>query len=274
METTSSPENPINNDMPPFNPPGTNKTGRVLGGIVIVGVGALLFARQAGVFFPEWLFSFETFLIALGFYIWARHEFRRPGGLILMAFGGLLLIDNIIPNLYIGQFFWPLIIIIGGLWMILSPGKHSWSTRRMNRKARWKDNRYGQKAGYSTGFTSSSTDPKDEAYLDSTAIFGAVKKNFFTKDFKGGEVVNFMGGTEINLSQAEIQQPVTLEISQVFGGTKLILPAHWQVRSEIIAIMGGVEDKRAIHPSVQEDPNRVLILRGTTVFGGIDIKSY
>ncbi len=273
METSST-ETQENKNTPTFEPSNRNKTGRILGGLVIIGVGSLLFARQAGVYFPEWLFTFETFLIGLGFYIWARSAFHSTSGLLLMAFGGFLLIDNVIPDLYIGQFFWPMIIIIGGIWMMFTPGKHSWSNHRRHRAERWKNRRYSQMAGYTSGFENSSADATSESYLDTTAIFGAVKKNFFTKDFKGGQVVNFMGGTEINLSQAEIQQPVTLEISQVFGGTKLILPAHWQVRSEIVAVMGGVEDKRAIHPGVQEDPNRILILRGTTVFGGIDIKSY
>lgn len=273
METNSTENTTSTNEMPAFNPPNNPRMGRIMGGIVIVGAGLLLFARQAGAYLPEWLFSFETFLIGLGMYIWARHNFRRPGGLLLMLFGFVLLLDNIIPNLYIGQYFWPVFIIGAGLFMILSPGRTSWSRRRFERHQRWKDKRFQSASAFSASFKTGNA-PTDEAYIDSTAIFGAVKKNFYTKDFKGGQVVNFMGGTEINLSQSEIQEPVTLEISQVFGGTKLILPAHWQVRSEIVAVMGGVEDKRAVHPNITEDPQRVLILRGTTVFGGIDIKSY
>ena len=35
------------------------------------------------------------------------------------------------------------------------------------------------------------------------------------------------GGAEINFMQADIQGRVELEVNQVFGGTKLIVPAHW-----------------------------------------------
>jgi hypothetical protein len=41
----------------------------------------------------------------------------------------------------------------------------------------------------------------------------------------------------------------------------------------MVAIFGGVDDKRQIS-GVKLDPNKVLILDGTCMFGGIEIKSY
>ena len=82
-----------------------------------------------------------------------------------------------------------------------------------------------------------------------------------------------MGGTEINCSQAEITGRVKLDITQIFGGTKLIVPAHWTIKSTVTSIFGGFEDKRS--PSgINSDPGKVLVLDGTTIFGGIEIKSY
>ena len=76
-----------------------------------------------------------------------------------------------------------------------------------------------------------------------------------------------------NFMQADIQGRVELEVNQVFGGTKLIVPAHWEIKSEIAAVLGSVEDKRPLRGTTT-DEKKVLILRGTTVFGGIDINSY
>ena len=101
-----------------------------------------------------------------------------------------------------------------------------------------------------------------------------VKRNIIAKDFKGGEVVTVFGGAELNLSQADINGKVTLEITQVFGGTKLVIPSHWEVRSELVNILGGIEDKRSMQQDFSTDPNKVLILTGTTVFGGITIESF
>jgi hypothetical protein len=113
-----------------------------------------------------------------------------------------------------------------------------------------------------------------EDHIDSTAVLGGIKKNIVSKNFKGGEVVSVFGGTELNLMQADIQHPIVLEATQIFGGTSLIIPPHWQVKSdEMVAILGGIDDKRPVMLQGY-DPNKVLILKGTTLFGGLSIKSY
>jgi predicted membrane protein len=244
-----------------YNPKYDSRLGRVLGGLVIIAAGSALLLKRSGVEFPYWVFSFETFLITLGLYIWARHTFRRPGGLLLMLVGGFLLLDDIIPNISIGPYIWPIIIIAAGVYMIISPGRNS--RRKMMMK------NFNRHKTSSTEF-----DANQEEFINATSIFAGIKKRYFTKDFKGGKVVCFMGGIEIDLGNSDITQPVTIEVSQVFGGTKLIIPSNWQVRSELVAIAGGVEDKRHQPAAIEEDANKILILRGTLIFGGIDIKSY
>jgi predicted membrane protein len=105
-------------------------------------------------------------------------------------------------------------------------------------------------------------------------VFGGVKKNVVSKNFKGGEINNVFGGSEINLTQADFTGIITLEINNVFGGTKLIVPSHWQLKSEITAVMGGVEDRRNIQPNSGIVPDKILIINGNTFFGGIDIRNY
>jgi hypothetical protein len=118
-------------------------------------------------------------------------------------------------------------------------------------------------------------DSNSADYIDSVTIFGGVKKNIFSKTFRGGELVTIFGGTDINLTQADVPHPIILDITQIFGGAKLIVPPHWTIKSEdIVNIFGAVEDKRPIMPENNYDPNKVLILKGTNIFGGIDIKSY
>jgi predicted membrane protein len=108
--------------------------------------------------------------------------------------------------------------------------------------------------------------------LDIVSIFGSVRKNILSKSFRGGEIVSIFGGSEVNLTQADIINVAELEIVQIFGGTKLIIPSNWNVRSEAVAILGGVEDKRELRTGVT--PDKTLIIKGTTIFGGIDIVSY
>ena len=114
----------------------------------------------------------------------------------------------------------------------------------------------------------------DSGIFESVTIFGENKHLVLSKDFKGGESVCVFGGAEINLTQADITGRIPLELVQVFGGTKLIVPAHWKVESEeVVSIFGGLNDKRHFNNTVTDD-SKVLVLRGTTIFGGIDIKSF
>jgi predicted membrane protein len=111
-----------------------------------------------------------------------------------------------------------------------------------------------------------------EDYIDTTSIFGGIHKKVVSKNFRGGDIVTFLGGSEIDLSQAEIIGTARLDITQVMGGTKIIVPAHWEVRSEVTALFAGFEDKRQQPAMI--NPGKVLIIDGTSIFGGIELKNY
>ena len=113
----------------------------------------------------------------------------------------------------------------------------------------------------------------DEDFVDSTSIFGGTKKNIFSKNFKGGDLVNIFGGADIDLSQADFTGTAVIEVTFIFGGTKLIVPSNWAVKSEAVVIFGSVEDKRKMQ-TISENPDKVLLIKGTIIFGGVDIKSY
>ena len=112
-----------------------------------------------------------------------------------------------------------------------------------------------------------------EDYVDSTSIFGGAKKNIISKNFKGGDLVNIFGGTELDLTRADFTGTAELELTTIFGGTKLIVPSNWTIRSEAVTIFGGLEDKRNSQ-TISDSAEKVLVLRGTVLFGGIEIKSF
>ena len=121
-------------------------------------------------------------------------------------------------------------------------------------------------------FVNNGSDYSTEDFIDTTSIFGGVHKKVVSKNFRGGDIVTFLGGSEIDLSQAEINGTARLDVTQVMGGTKIIVPAHWEVRSEVTALFAGFEDKR--QQPVTINPNKVLIIDGTSIFGGIELKNY
>ena len=235
-----------------------HRTGRIVGGLFIVVIGLLLLARQAGMEIPRWLFSFESILIGIGIYLGIRHSFRGFVWIIPILIGGFLLLDDFYPEYDIEDFVWPLIIIGIGLLIMFQAGKRRGNKYRGNDPAET----YTQTTG--------------DDLLDSTVVFGGVKKNIISKNFHGGEAVTVFGGTEINLMQSDLVEPAILELTQVFGGTKLIVPPHWKVSSkDMVAILGGIDDKRPLlGNAAAEDSNKVLILKGTCLLGGIEIRSY
>ena len=84
--------------------------------------------------------------------------------------------------------------------------------------------------------------------------------------------VIIVGGAEINLANADFTSPIEIEVVNVFGGTKLIEPSKWEIRSDVTAIFGGVDDKRHQPPNLV--PEKVIILKGTLLFGGVEVTSF
>lgn len=244
----------------------TRNRGRMIGGVLIVIIGLLFLGREMGLPIPGWLFTWQMLLIAIGIYTGLKHSFRNFSWFVLILVGGAFLLRDFYPHLAIGQYIWPVAIILVGIALIFKP--KSKFCRNDNIPHRFSRRKYRDKERMSAGEVSG------EDYIDISAIFGGVVKNIISKDFKGGEVSAVFGGVELNMSQADFEGKVELEINAIFGGASLILPPHWEVQSELAAVLGSVEDKRPLHKDHSGGDKKILILRGSAVFGGIEIKSY
>jgi predicted membrane protein len=274
-----------------------NRSGSVLAGLLLLCIGTVLLLKQFGVPFPDWFFTWPMIVIGFGLMIGAGHAFRDPGWVVITGVGTVFLLDKIWPAVPIHHFIWPVLIIVLGFMIILAPRRH----RRWHNRDDWKNDerwkkyqemREGQDwekwphtvqtpitenpvtEPQATVITpTADTDGKRaDNWLEVVTIFGNVKKLVYSKNFKGGDVVSIFGGAEINLTHADFNGNITIELVQIFGGAKLIVPPHWQIRSEMIAVFGGIEDKRP--PQNTYDEDKVIILNGTTFFGGIEIRSY
>lgn len=237
---------------------------KALIGIIIIGVGVLILLRNLDFYIPHFLFTWPMILILIGLVSGVKHKFRNNTWWILLALGGFFLIMKMYPELNLRIYFWPVILFAVGFGFLLSRGGFI-----VSRKISLAADDTKQDSG--TASASEFTGTTGEDIIDAAAVFGVVKKNMYSKNFKGGEVVTVFGGTEINLMHADFSGQVKLEIVNIFGGTTLYIPAHWQIRSEAVAVFGSIEDKRERPTAVLMD--KVLILDGFVMFGGIDIKS-
>lgn len=239
-----------------------NKSNEKWIGLTLLGIGVLILLRNLDLPLPSILFSWPMILIAVGLVVAIKENFKGTAWMVLMGLGGFFLFMKLYPEWNLRNFIAPAILIAIGLSFILRRNMASMVERRKDTLA---DETY-------IGSTASSTESNgSEDLIDIAAVFGAVKKNVYSKNFKGGEAVSIFGGSEINLMHADFNGKAKLEIVNIFGGTTLFVPAHWQIRSEATAIFGSIEDKRQRPAGISTD--KILVIEGFVMMGGIDIKS-
>ncbi len=250
-----------------YDPARLNSGSRVWTGIFFLLIGAVFFLRAARFPLPDWLISWQMLLIVIGLFVGVRHRFSGMSWLILIVIGLVFMAQYAFPEVQMQRYTWPAIMIILGLVFIIRGGLHTSFSGSYKRTSGGSSGITGE---HNTGSAAYSS---EDDYVKATAIFGGTKKNILSKKFRGGDIVNIFGGTELNLSQADIDGEAVIEMTAIFGGSKLIIPSNWTVKSDAAAIFGGIEDKRPA-VSVAEGEQKILRLRGTVIFGGIDIKSY
>jgi len=250
------------------------RIGKIFAGIIIVIVGAAMLAREMGVYFPEWLFSWPMLLIVIGLWVGVSHAFRNFGWIVLILVGSAFMFKEHMPYMHIKEYFWPMFIMMIGLIVIFKP-RRKWDTKDYHYKhGRMHHGRFRHRRGDRPfcSYKEDATSTDDMVNMD--IVFSGFKKNIISKDFKGGKISCVFGGGKLNLSQADINGSVILEVDQVFGGVEIIVPPNWQVQTnEMQATFGGIEDKHHVQGgSLHSD--KVLVIKGSVVFGGIEIRSY
>ncbi len=252
---------------------GRRNEPRIWSGVILLVAGSLLLAYKMGAPIPSWVFTWPVLLIAIGFLTGVKSRFHNAGAFIMIIVGGIFLIDQTQPQFNFHNYIVPAILISVGLIYILRPKNSCNNMWGRNRRWRYADQAQVNKPSIYNMETENQLQEEKAEYVEINAVFGGVKKIILSKNFKGGEINCFMGGSEINLMKADILKPVVLEITNVFGGTKLIVPSNWDVKNEVTAVFGGIEDKRSINAGIP-DPEKIIVLKGTCVFGGIEVTNY
>lgn len=277
------------NTTPPPIPPRNNKSANIVGAIIVfLGLALLLKNLNLGIWFPRWIFGWEMILIIIGLVIGVNSRFEKKSSIILICVGSLFLLKDLM-NLSFGRVIVPIAAIIIGIYLIMRNRSHvapplppmppvknddefDWDKRvdvdtdRPSEEpptAATPIHEEGAKNGYSYA---------GENYIKVDSIFGNAKKIIFSKNFLGGTMTNVFGSTEINLLQADIQQPVALDVFQLFGSTKIIVPPHWVIVTTVSSILSENDDRRVILTSTI-DQNKSLYITGTSIFGNITIKN-
>jgi predicted membrane protein len=242
---------PINEKKP------TNPNKKLAFGAIVIIAGLLLLGFNFDFFpydFKHIIFSWQMLLVAIGVVSISHNESRTPG-IILILVGSFFLLPELFDfHIPFIKLFWPVLLIAIGVMILVKrgfhhPGQHHW--RRPDHSS-----------------------DLDDGYINETNVFSGSKRRISHQEFKGGKISNVFGGTEIDLTQASLAEGrVELVVECVFGGVTLIVPSDWKVILNVSSIMGGFADKRNLvrEPS---NPDRMLVIRGSSIFGGGEIRSY
>lgn len=251
------------------NPIKTNNNGNIVAGFILILVGAAYVLRNMDFPFPEWLFSWPTILILAGFYTGVKHNFRNNGWIILTGLGLFFMVENYFPDIPTRRFLIPIFIIAAGIMIMIRPRRNYYGSNIGEKFANKDWTRSGNWQAYGSSKGSDNSD-----FLNVDSVFSGVQRTILSKNFQGGKITSVFGGAEIDLTQSDFTGTTILRLEAVFGGIKLIVPPHWQVINEIDGVFHGVDDKRRAPAGAYNDINKTLVLKGSAVFGGIEIRSY
>ena len=113
----------------------------------------------------------------------------------------------------------------------------------------------------------------DEDSVNAVAVMGGLEDSVTSKAFKGGFLRAVMGGAELDLSEAIIEEkPATIEVTVIMGGAEIKVPPEWKVKVDVSQKMAGVEDERG-QGDLAEEETPDLVITGKVVMGGLEINS-
>ena len=102
-------------------------------------------------------------------------------------------------------------------------------------------------------------------------MFSGGTERVTSQKYRGGSVSAICGGLELDLKEARLgDDQVTLEMTVLCGGMEIKIPRDRMVHMQPRVILGGTELQRS-QPK-NEDASGELIITGTVICGGIEIK--
>jgi predicted membrane protein len=221
-------------------------TPRLIVGFGILALGMLWTLDNLDVLQSEPITRWwPVLLVLIGAVQLVDRRANKFGPVVLMVVGVLLLLDRArLIDFDLGDLF-PLAIAVIGIKLIRD------AIRRRN---------YGAE---SIG--------DSDSVIHAFAMMSGVKRRTVSVNFHGGDATAIMGGVDLDLRNAQVGagENVIIDTFAMWGGIEIKVPANWRVVGDVLPVMGAFTDNT--RPS--GEPGPTLMLRGTAIMGGIDVKN-
>jgi len=226
-------------------------TSQLVMGLILVGLGILfLLDRLEIIEASQVLRLWPAVLVVLGLMklFQSRSTPGRFFGFIL-AGGGTLLLLNRIEYIPVAFSFRDLVVLvliglgISFIWSSLSSKKKGAMTLEESEDA--------------------------ASFINSFALLGGISRKNNSKNFQGGELSAILGGVELDLTEAHIEdEAAVITVFTFWGGIEIKILDNWKVEIDGHPILGGISDETK--SSVNTD-TKELIVRGYAIMGGVEI---
>jgi hypothetical protein len=225
--------------------------GAILLGLVLIVAGALALLDNMNIFsfdfnLGDW---WPLILVALGVvHLWNNRNIFDFSGLFLVLLGVVFLLAELGRICWDDVWrWWPAVLILLGISIVFkrSPVPLPGSGR------------------------SSAASGEDRVSVSN--ILAGSDRRINSREFKGGDVSNILGGTEIDLLEAKLAAGEwLLTVSTVLGGVEIRVPREWRLEVQPTTMLGGIDDHTRQNPDATGGK---LVIKASALLGGIEIKN-
>lgn len=236
-------------------------TGRLIVGGLLIFFGLLFTLDNFGVVDAGDVLAFwPMILIAIGLVrvVQPRQPGQRMFGIVMVGLGIFFQAQELGWTNLRFRDLWPLILVIVG-------GSLIWRAFERGR---------GLESGWALRATPREGERTTSPHQSDFAIMGGVHRVVESPDYRGGDATAVMGAVELDLRGATItSSPAVLDVFALWGGIEITVPPEWKVEIQVTPILGGIENKaRSAAVKDAGAAEQVLVVRGTALMGGIEIK--
>ncbi|MGZ5382750.1 MAG: LiaF transmembrane domain-containing protein [Acidimicrobiia bacterium] len=217
--------------------------GRILFGFVLIALGVIFLLGQndvldAGDLIADWWPV--VFVIAGFLYVsFSPRHIMVPAVLVIMGLALLARSLDFVPD-WVQTVFWPLVLVVVGLWVMFGSGLGTATVQRADR------------------------------VNSLVAFFGREIVNE-SQQFGGGSIFTVFGGTDIDLRRARpVPEGAAMDVVVAFGGVDIAVPEGWRVEVKGIPLFGGWSNKTGSDRAGPDAP--LLSIEALVAFGGLDIR--
>jgi hypothetical protein len=184
---------------------------------------------------------------------------------LFIAVGALFLASNLHHLPFDPARFWPILLIVFGLWIIVRPlfgfGRF-WHTSTCSGTGP-----YAGKWHHGNRFADSVINDNE---LDISLTMSSGNYICTGKEFKGGSICLRAAGVEIDLTNVETGlEEIPLYVDLKLGGIEMRIPQNWKVKYLGKTTMGAVQD----HTRPVGGPFKTLVIRGELALAGIELRN-